>query len=77
MSALDTQVGGDHYRVGKIQPWDVIEDWGLNYFEGNVVKYLMRWRRKNGLEDLEKAAHYLTKVIEMAKRDARARTQSD
>lgn len=60
--ASTRQVGGEHYQK-KIQPWDVIETYGLDYFEGNVLKYLLR-RKVNRLEDLRKAAHYLEKVIE-------------
>lgn len=52
------QVGGDHY-LQAIQPWDIIRAWELNYWEGNVVKYVLRHRFKNKLEDIEKAIHYL------------------
>lgn len=60
--ASTRQVGGEHYQK-KIQPWDVVEAYELDYFEGNVLKYLLR-RKVNRLEDLRKAAHYLEKVIE-------------
>ncbi len=59
----DMQVGGNHYIGHKIQPWDVIEEYELDYFEGNVLKYLLR-RKVNRLEDLRKAAHYLAKAIQ-------------
>ena len=50
----------DHYNVGKIEVIDAIEDWGLNFCEGNVVKYVARHRHKNEpLEDLEKAKSML------------------
>lgn len=64
-TANDRQVGGDHYRMA-IQPWDVIDEWGLGFLDGNALKYIARWRRpgKNGLEDLRKAQHYLEKLIE-------------
>lgn len=58
------QVGGDHYTRYDIQPWDIIEEYGLDYFEGNVLKYLLRLKT-NRLEDLKKARHYLDKVINM------------
>lgn len=61
----DRQVGGSHYVDRKIQPWDYIAANNLNYFEGSVVKYVTRWREKGGLVDLEKAKHYLEKLIEM------------
>jgi len=64
MSHTSTQVGGDHYMGMPIQPWDVIDANGLNYYEGNVLKYLLRHRAKNGVEDLKKARHYLDKLIE-------------
>jgi len=61
------QVGGAHYRNLTPQPWDVITAWSLGYFDGNVVKYVARFRNKDGIEDLEKAKHYLDKLIEVEK----------
>ena len=53
-----------HYNQFKIEPIDVIEDWKLDYCEGNVVKYLARYKYKNKpLEDLKKAEFYLKKLI--------------
>lgn len=66
MSANDNQIGGQHYAAKPIQPWDFIAANGLGYFEGNVVKYLSRWRDKGGVQDLHKAAHYLQKLIEIS-----------
>jgi hypothetical protein len=63
--ANERQVGGDHYRKGAIEPWDYIAGQGLDYFQGNIVKYVTRFRRKDGLKDLEKARHYLDKLIEL------------
>ena len=65
MPANDTQVGGTHYKMHVIQPWDYIASNGIGYFEGNIIKYVSRWRHKGGLQDLEKARHYLDKLIEM------------
>jgi len=65
MKANDTQVGGMHYKGYDIQVWDAIESWGLGFLDGNVIKYVARWRKKNGLEDLKKARHYLDKLIEV------------
>ena len=59
------QVGGDHYKQQDIQPWDAIHAWGLGYFSGNVVKYVARHQIKGGVQDLKKAQHYLTKLIEL------------
>jgi hypothetical protein len=64
MAIRDKQVGGDHYQKHAIQPWDVIDCYGLNYYEGNVLKYLLR-RKENRIEDLHKAAHYIEKLIEL------------
>ena len=58
------QVGGDHYEAMAIQPWEVIQRGDLDFWEGNVIKYVMRYRAKNGLEDLKKARHYLDYLIE-------------
>ena len=55
---LDHQVGGDHYSKYKIQPVELIQKLNLNFIQGNIIKYLVRYNDKNGLEDLEKAKHY-------------------
>lgn len=65
MSANDKQVGGQHYSAKAVQPWDYITSNNLGYLEGNVVKYVSRWKQKNGVEDLLKAKHYLEKLIEL------------
>jgi len=64
MSANEKQVGGDHYRR-PIQPWDFIAANDLDFFQGSIIKYVTRFRNKNGIEDLEKAKHYLEKLIEL------------
>jgi hypothetical protein len=65
MSANNHQVGGSHYTSKAVQPWDYIASNNLGYFEGNIVKYVSRWRDKGGIEDLRKARHYLDKLIEV------------
>lgn len=65
MSALDTQVGGDHYKKLKIQPIEYIHANDIGYMEGNVIKYISRWKDKNGIKDLEKAKHYIDLLIEL------------
>ena len=65
MGANKKQVGGKHYRLKAIQPWDYIAANGLGFFEGNIVKYITRHRSKGGVEDLLKAKHYLEKLIEL------------
>ena len=62
--ATSKQVGGDHYAVMKIQPIEFIMANQLGFCEGNVIKYLCRYKRKNGLEDLKKARQYLDFLIE-------------
>ena len=64
--ANEKQVGGDHYKQFKgFEPWDVIVAWDLNYLEGTALKYISRWKHKNGTEDLRKAIHFLEKAIEV------------
>ena len=65
MSANDIQISGDHYKAKAIQPWDYIASNELGYFEGNIVKYVSRWKDKGGVDDLRKARHYLDKLIEL------------
>ena len=65
VSPNDLQVGGDHYKKMAIQPWDVIEANGYDFWEGSALSYLMRWRAKGGVADLEKAKHYIDKMIEL------------
>ena len=60
---IDTQVGGNHYQKYKIQPVEFIMKNNVPYVEGNVIKYVMRFRDKNGLEDLLKARQYLDMLI--------------
>lgn len=64
-SANDTQIGGDHYRELKYQHWDWVRDAEIDYFRGQITKYVIRWRRKNGIQDLEKATHYIHKLCEV------------
>ena len=65
MSALDTQQGGSHYRDMEIQPIEFIHANGLDFFQGNMLKYLCRHNTKNGAEDLRKVIHYAQLAIEM------------
>jgi hypothetical protein len=64
-TANDVQVAGTHYKDKAIQPWDYIVANELGYLEGNIVKYVSRWKDKGGLDDLKKAQHYLAKLIEV------------
>lgn len=62
--ANDRQVGGKHYK-SSIQHWDYVVANDLDYFQGQITKYVTRWRQKNGVEDLLKARHFLDKYIEV------------
>jgi hypothetical protein len=64
-TALDVQVGGDHYKKLKIQPIEYIHANQLPYCEANVIKYISRWRDKGGIKDLEKVKHYVDLLIEL------------
>ena len=62
--ALEVQVGGNHYTKFKIQPVEYILKNKLGFIEGAVIKYVTRWKGKNGIEDLKKARHFLDLYIE-------------
>lgn len=65
MSANDRQVGGSHYQ-SQFQHWDFVAYYLDNrYLEGQITKYVSRWRKKNGLQDLEKAEHFLSKLEDL------------
>jgi hypothetical protein len=61
--AKSQQHGGRHYVKHSIQPWDIIDEYDLSFYEGNALKYLLR-RKDNRLLDLKKAKHYIEKCIE-------------
>lgn len=64
---VKAQVGGQHYREAAVQHWDFAALQQLDYFQGQITKYVVRWKKKNGLQDLEKALHFLEKYIEVHK----------
>ena len=68
MNSLNKQVDGSHYKDQPIQPVEYIHANAIGYFEGNVIKYVSRWRKKNGIADLEKAKHYIELLIELENR---------
>ena len=65
MRALETQISGDHYKDLPIQPVEFIHRNGLGFIQGNIIKYIVRYADKNGVQDLLKAKHYLEILIEM------------
>lgn len=60
------QVGGNHYKKMKIQPTEYIIANGLNFAEGNVIKYITRHKDKGGVEDIKKAIHYCQLILKHA-----------
>jgi hypothetical protein len=62
--ANSRQVGGDHYKTS-IQHWDYVIANDIPYLEAQIIKYVTRWRKKNGIQDLRKAQHFLDKLIEI------------
>jgi hypothetical protein len=63
-TSSDYQVGGSHYSSKAIQPIHYIYANQLDFYQGNVVKYVTRYKEKNGLQDLMKAKHYLEMLID-------------
>ena len=61
--ANSMQVGGSHYKT-EYQHWDWVPNVGLPYYLAQISRYVTRWRKKNGLEDVRKAIHYTQKQIE-------------
>lgn len=72
--ANDIQIGGEHYKqfVG-LEPWDVITKWNLGYLDGTALKYISRWKHKGGIQDLEKAIHFLRKCIEVENENSKSK----
>lgn len=63
--SLRLQVGGDHYRHCMIQPAEYISANGLNFFEGNIVKYITRHKEKGRAEDIKKIIQYAEMILEL------------
>lgn len=63
-TVLGTQIGGSHYTDCAIQPIEYIWANKLGFSEGNIIKYVTRWRTKGGVKDLEKAKHHIALLIE-------------
>ena len=58
LKATDKQIGGKHYKDFKIQPIEFITKNKLSFIQGNIIKYVCRFDKKNGNEDIDKAIHY-------------------
>ena len=63
---LETQIGGDHYRIGLIQPIEYILANDLNFPDGNIVKYITRHRRMGGevVNDIKKLIQYAEFILQ-------------
>ena len=68
MSALDTQVGGSHYKDMAIQPMEYSMANQLDACQHTAIKYITRFREKGGIQDLEKAKHFIEMLIAEEKR---------
>ena len=62
---MSDAINPKHYKLGNIEVIDFIVDQKFSYFEGNIIKYVSRYKNKNGIEDLRKARWYLDKLIEL------------
>jgi hypothetical protein len=67
MKSFKKQVGGNHYLKYKIQPVDFIIKNNIGFVEGNVIKYILRFKEKGGVQDLLKAKHYIELLIDLSK----------
>lgn len=67
--AAEIQIGGSHYKDMMIQPTEFIHKNNLSFIQGNIIKYVCRYKFKNGVEDLEKAKHYIDLLIEFEKEE--------
>lgn len=84
MAANSTQVGGTHYKSNEeqsarakgcglstpVEPWDFSYVRGHNNLQTGIIKYVDRYKQKNGLQDLLKARHYLDKLIEVTSQES-------
>jgi hypothetical protein len=76
MTTLKTQIGGSHYKTMAIQPVEFIHKNNIGFIEGSVIKYVTRWRSKNGVEDLRKAKHFLEILIEQECSDVKTAVEN-
>ena len=61
---LMNKISPDYYQQGNIEVTDFIIDQSMSFLEGNIVKYLVRYKEKSGIEDLRIARWYLEKLIQ-------------
>jgi hypothetical protein len=76
MTARDKQVGGAHYKIMGVEPWDVVDTWPIEqrigYYRGGALKYVMRMGNKDEAStEIGKGKHYLEKLLEVLNADNR------
>ncbi len=72
------QIGGTHYIEHKIQPWHIVDEYGLDYYLGNSIKYILRKKgesKENRVEDIKKAIHYLEKYLSNLELESESKTK--
>ena len=67
MKSLKKQIGGNHYKKYKIQPIEFILKNNIGFCEANIIKYVLRFKEKGGVNDLLKAQHYIELLIDLTK----------
>jgi hypothetical protein len=67
MKSYKKQVGGSHYKKYQIQPIEFIVKNNIGFVEGNIIKYILRFKEKGGVQDLNKAKHYIELLIDSTK----------
>jgi len=67
MKSYKKQVGGNHYKKYKIQPVEFMVKNNIGFVEGNIIKYILRFKEKGGVQDLLKAKHYIELLIDTTK----------
>ena len=67
MKSFKKQIGGSHYKKYKIQPVEFIIKNNIGFVEGNIIKYILRFKEKGGVQDLLKAKHYIELLIDTTK----------
>jgi hypothetical protein len=67
MKSYKKQIGGNHYKKYKIQPIEFILKNNIGFCEANIIKYVLRFKEKGGIADLEKAKHYIELLIDTTK----------
>lgn len=69
VDTLKSAPSSDHYKQCTIEPLTYIEQNRLGFHEGNIIKYVSRWRSKNGVDDLKKAQFYIDRLIQLAEKE--------